>query len=165
MRGARRVDVESRIALEAAAEQTIISVICGLLSQQVMNLLIIRYVVLGKHTLNLLKIPVRDAGRDVLNFLRRAAHMSVEAVWTSDAETVPIVIAFTVQHRAKVGRSGCLRRLIGGFALIGSRNTAVATLSLANSRWAHPGRRGLQLLRLQMLLHMLINLPAGPPRL
>ena len=163
MRGARWVDIEPRIALEAAAEQTIISVICGLLSQQVMNLLIIRYMVLGKHTLNLLKIPVRDAGRDVLNFFRRAAHMPVEAIWTGDAEPVPEVIAFTVQDWARVGRSGCLRRLISGFALIGNRNTAVATLSLASSRWAHPGRRRLQLLRLQMLLHMLINLPAGPP--
>ena len=165
MRGARWVDIEPRIALEAAAEQTKISVICGLLSQQVMNLLIIRYVVLGKHTLNLLKIPVRDAGRDVLNFFRRAAHMPVEAIWTGDAESVTIVIAFTVQDWARVGRSGCLRRLISGFALIGNSNTAVATLSLASSRWAYPGGRGMQLLRLQMLLHMLINLPAGPPRL
>lgn len=141
MRGARWVDIEPRIALKAAAEQTIVSVICGLLSQQVMNLLIIRYVVFGKHTLNLLKIPVRYAGRNVINFFRRAAHMPVEAIRTGDAEPVPEIVAFAVQDRARVGRSGCLWRLISGFALIGNRNTAVATLSLGSSgsRLAHPG--------------------------
>ena len=126
-----------------------------------MNLLIVRYVVLGKHTLNLLKIPVRYAGRDILNFFRCATHMPVEAIWTGDAEPVPVVVAFAVQNRARLSCSGCLGRL-SGFALICNRNTTVATLSLGSSRLTHPGGRGLQLW-LQMLLHMLINLPTTGP--
>ena len=96
MRGARWVHIETRIALESAAEQTIISLFCRLLPKQVMNLLVIRHVVLGKYILDLLEVPVRYTTRDVLNFFGRPAHMPVKAVRSGDAEAVSIIVAFTV---------------------------------------------------------------------
>ena len=52
-----------------------------------------------KDTLDLLEVPVRDAG-NAFSFFGGPAHMPVETVRTVDAEAVAIVITFAIQHRA-----------------------------------------------------------------
>ena len=66
--------------------------------------------------------------------------MPVKAVWAGDAEPVSVVVTFTVQNRARLDRSGCLRRLVGGLALVLEGRTA----ALGTSRFTtHPGGRRL----------------------
>ena len=70
-----------------------------------MNLLIVSDMVLGKHTLNLLEVPIGYAARNVIDFFRRPANMSVKAIRSVDAKAVTIIVAFSVQERTSMSRS------------------------------------------------------------
>ena len=62
-----------------------------------MDLMVVGHVVLRKHTLDLVKVPVWD-GRHVFNVLRRAPCMPVLTVRPRDAKAKPVVVTLAIHQ-------------------------------------------------------------------
>ena len=88
--------VESCLIALMATEETEGQFIGRLLpqqSQELVNLLVVCHVVLGKHALNLLKVPVGDSW-DFFDLIDWPADMSILTVRSIDTKTISVVITF-----------------------------------------------------------------------
>ncbi len=65
------------------------------MTKEVVDLLIVGHIFLGKDRLYLVKVPVGNVGH-LIYLLRTATHMSILAIRPADAEAKAIVIALTV---------------------------------------------------------------------
>jgi len=62
--------------------------------------MVIRHVFLRENALDLLEVPIRDVS-DLVDFLRGPPDMLILAIGSTDAETVPVVVALPVHGRVR----------------------------------------------------------------
>lgn len=93
------VDPRRRVTLVSAekAERGVVRALLPQQRQKLVDLLVVCHVVLRKHTLYLLEVPVWDA-RHLINLFEGLANVPVLAVRPIDAETVAVVVTGAIRN-------------------------------------------------------------------